>query len=67
MCRIYLQKSRLSKRTRKASAAIVNFIGLQANCKQKSANRKFTHFWAHSSIANPQISLVCQSANPLFY
>ncbi len=55
MCRIYLQKSRLSKRNRKANAAIVNCIGFQANCKQESANRKFTHFWDHSSIANPQI------------
>ncbi len=28
-----------------------------------AAHRKSANPWAHSAIANPQISLVCQSAN----
>ncbi len=29
----------------------------------KSTNRKSANSWAHSAIANPQISQVCQSAD----
>jgi hypothetical protein len=40
--------------------------GGQANLFFKSANRKSAHFWAHSAIANSQISWVCQSAKRKF-
>ncbi len=33
----------------------------------QSANRKSANCWARSVIANPQISLVCQSANPQIF
>ncbi len=39
------------------------FRGGQANFFLKYANRKSPNSWAHSAIANWQISLVCQSAN----
>jgi hypothetical protein len=32
---------------------------------KKSANHSSANSWAHSAIANPQISQVCQSANVL--
>ncbi len=37
--------------------------GEHANLLYKFSNVKSTNSWAHSAIANPQISLVCQSAN----